>query len=110
MDGMEPSASSGTTSAGDVDQGPSHHLRRHAEKVLAVLPLDAFPAEQAQTDFIDESRRLQADVRSLAGQIATRHAMQFVVHERHHPVEGLRISGAPRAEQLRDRAAIAGVG
>jgi hypothetical protein len=65
--------------------------------------VNQIPPKQAQAQLVDQRRRLKSDARSLAGQIAGRHAMQFLVDEWQHALEGV-CTPSPRAEQLRDLA------
>ena len=57
------------------------------------------PAEQPQTDLVDEPGRLKRDVRSLAGHVPQGHPVQLVVDERHQPIERTLVAIAPEAEQ-----------
>ena len=96
------STSLGASPSRDVHEHPSHHLRRDPEEVPAVLPVDRIPAEQAKAQLVDQARRLKADARSLADQIAGRYAVQLVVYEGQDALERVCIAVAPGAEQLRD--------
>ena len=101
-DRVRAAPAAGPAAARDVDQHPAHHPGRHAEEVLPVLPADLVPAEQPQAQLVDEPGRLQADGRPLAREVAGRHAMQLVVDERNHPLEGLGVTLAPGPEQPGD--------
>ena len=105
-DRVRTAAPLGAPPARDVDEHAPHHPGRDAEEVPAVLPADRIPAEQAQAQLVDQRRRLKADARSLADQVAGRHAVQLLVDERQHALERVRIAVAPGAEQLRDLAAV----
>ena len=93
------------TASRDIDEHVSHHARRDPEEVSAILPANRIPPEQTHAGLVDERGRLKADGRSLTQQIARRHTMQFLVDERQHAVECVRIPLAPGAEQLGDLAA-----
>jgi hypothetical protein len=99
---MWAAAAAGPTTARDVDEHAAHHHRRHAEEVLPVLPADAVPVEQPQAQLVDEARRLQAHARALAREVAGGHAMQLVVDEGQHALEGVGVSAAPRPKQPGD--------
>ena len=100
--GAGPAATIGAASPRDVDEHAAHHLRRHAEEVAAVLPARLIPPEQSKTHLVDERRRLERDVRSLAGEIAQGHPVQLVVDERDQPLERVLVAIAPHLEQAGD--------
>jgi hypothetical protein len=77
-----------------------------SEEVPAALKGDRIPTEEAQAELVDQRRRLKADARSLADQVASRHAMQLVVDEGKHLLERVRLAVAPGPEQVRDLATV----
>jgi hypothetical protein len=97
-----PAAALGLAPTRNVDEHSAHHLRRHTKEVAAVLPTHLVPSQQTKTDLVHESRRLERDVRTLAGEIAERHPVQFIVDERDQPFERALITIAPDTEQVRD--------
>jgi len=52
--------------AGVIDQDPAHNIRRDAEKMGAVLPLDVFLIDELQVSFMNKRGRLQRMVGALA--------------------------------------------
>ena len=92
----------GATAAGDVHEDATHHLRRHAEEMSAVLPANGIPAEQPQANLVDEPRRLHRDVAAFPREVAVRHSVQLAVDEWDQSVEGALVAVAPDLEQARD--------
>jgi hypothetical protein len=67
---------------GVVDQNPSHYLRRHPEKVGAVLPLDTTLAYKANVRLVNECRRLEGVIRTFTPQIRDRLFSKLTIDER----------------------------
>ena len=84
-----------------IDQDPAHDLRRHSEKMGAVLPLDILPVHQPQIGLVDERGGLEDVAGSLSRHLARGQVMQFLVDQRRQGLEGGPITIAPRDEQLR---------
>ena len=104
MNRARASSPLGATAARDIDEHVAHHARGDPEEMSAILPADWIPPEQTHAHLVDECGGLKADGRSLADQVPRRHPMQFLVDERQHAVECVRIPLAPGAEQLGDLA------
>ncbi len=105
-DRVRAAASLGPSPARDVHEHVAHHPGGDAEEVPPALKWDRIPTEEAQAELVDQRRRLKADARSLADQVAGRHAMQLVVDEGEHLLERVRLAVAPGPEQVRDLATV----
>lgn len=64
------------------------------------MPGDGIPSEQAHAELIHERRRLQADAGPFTGEVAGRDAVQFVVDQRQHALEGIGLALAPALQQF----------
>jgi hypothetical protein len=51
--------------SGVINQNSSHHVRRHTEKVCAILPRHTPLADQSDVGLMDQCRWLQRVIRSL---------------------------------------------
>jgi hypothetical protein len=71
-----------------VDEDPSHHLRRHAVELAAVLPRDAVSTGQPHERLVHQGRRLERMVDAFPAEEAGRQLPEFVVNERHELVAG----------------------
>ena len=78
-----------------IEQNPAHYLRRDAEEMGAILPLDLSLIDQTQVRFVDQRGRLQGMIRVLPPHVAVRQAMQFALNEGQEPFEGRLIAVAP---------------
>ena len=65
----------GLTLARVIDQDAPHHLRRHAEEVRAILPVDAILAGESDVRLVDQGGGLQRVVWPFAAQIGSRRAV-----------------------------------
>ncbi len=88
--------------AGDVHQDAPHQLRGHGEEVRAVLPPHAARIDQAQIGLVDERRGLQRVAGTLSRHVAMREPVEFVVHQRHQPIQRLLVSLIPGQQQFSD--------
>src|SRR5215510_10856209 len=86
------------TPPGEIHQNPPHQLRRHAEKVRAILPLHLPDIHQLQVDLVDERRRLQRVIGTLCRHVTARYAVQLSVDHWKQLVECL-LSPAPHANK-----------
>ena len=86
-----------------VHQDAPHHLRRDAEEVRAVLPLDAPLADQLEVRLVDERRALQRVADRFSRQVPSRNRAQLLVDERHQLIERLLAAVLPGDQQPRDR-------
>ncbi len=84
-----------------LDQDAAHDLRGHREEMGAILPLHPRVVDQPQVGLVDEGRRLQAVAGTLPFHVAAGQPVELVVDNGGQPFERTRVSGAPRAEQLR---------
>jgi len=82
-----------------VHQNPSHHLRRHTEKMRAILPGHALLADQAQVRFVYQSGGLECVVAPFPPEIGGRAQSQLVVHQREQFLPRLKIASTPGAKQ-----------
>jgi hypothetical protein len=72
----------------ELDEDPSHHLRRQSQKVRPILELDAIDVDQPEVRLVHQRRRLQRMIRSLLAHVTLCQTMELVIDERHEPVEG----------------------
>jgi hypothetical protein len=91
----------GTMRARVIHQNPSHHLRRDAKEVRAILPRDAPLAHEPDVRLMDESRRLERVVSTLASEITHGLLAKFSIHQRKQLAPRLDVPASPRAEQVR---------
>ena len=99
---MSPPRLSFATRARGIDQDAPHQLRRDGEKVRAALPPHTAGIDQAEVGLVDQRRGLELVAGPLAGHVAMRQLMQFVLDERHQLRQGVFISCIPRQEELRN--------
>ena len=85
-----------------IHQNQPHQLRRHCEEMRAILPAHRALPDQAQINLVDQRAGLQRVSGALPPQVAVRQAMQFLVNQRHQPVERRAIPAAPGGKQLRN--------
>ena len=83
-----------------IDQDAPHGLRGDAEEMRAILPADCPLIDELYEGFVDERRRLQCVVTSLASEVAGGQPLQFGVDLRQESVECV---FAPVAPQLQKR-------
>ena len=82
-----------------IDEHPSHHLRRHGEKVSAVLPGDGVLPCQTDISLMDECCGLECVVSPLASQLRRCSLSQFAVHNRHQVIYRPHVSLPPGLKQ-----------
>ena len=91
---------------GVIDQDPAHDLRRHAEKVRPILPIDLPLVDEPEVHLVDQGRGLQGVVGPLAPKLARRHATELRVDQRQQLIERSLVAATPIAEQRRDFAGL----
>ena len=87
---------------GMIDQNPAHHLRRHAEKVRPILPVNPSLIYEPDICFMYESRGLQSLSGFLIGHPDDRELAQFSVNQWEQLIGRFRIDRINGAEQLRN--------
>jgi hypothetical protein len=87
-----------------IDEDATHHLRRHAEEVGAILPDHALLSNQAQIRLMNQGRRLQRVARMLLTQVPGGAPSQFLLDQRQEIVTRLDVPSSPRPEEDADRA------
>jgi len=85
-----------------VDEDASHQLGGRTEELCPVLPANARLVHEPDVRFVDERRRLERVIRTLAAQPGPGQAVKLRVHDRHQLVERAAISGAPGLKKARD--------
>ena len=96
------SAFEGVSSARMVDEDPSHDLRGDSEELRPVVPVHVALRIESQPRFMREPSRLQGMAVALAPQCQLCLPPQLIVHEWRNGVACLRISRAPRAQEIGD--------
>ena len=91
-----------------VHQDIADQCRRDSVKMRAIPPLDAVLIGQAQVGFVQYFGGLEGVAATLAPQISIGETMQFPIHERDHPIEGLCVPIPPAHEQFGDPAKAGG--
>src|SRR5438876_6947662 len=82
-----------------VQQDTAHDLRRNAEKMRAILPMNLLLIDKPQVGFVYQSRRLQRVIAILAPHIAVRQAMQLPFDKRQQFIQGRLIAVPPINQQ-----------
>jgi hypothetical protein len=82
-----------------VDQNPPHELRRHAEEVCPILPLDALLADEPEIRLVHQASRRQRVVRAFVPEIPNGPPAEFSVHQRHEVIARLEVPATPRPQQ-----------
>jgi hypothetical protein len=88
--------------AGDIDQDSPHHPGGHRKKMCAILPPDAPRIDEPQIGFVDERRRLEDVVRTLARHLPPRQTTEVVMHDRNEFLERAIVTISPAQEQSGD--------
>ena len=83
---------------GVIDQDPAHDLCRDAKEVCSILPVDLALVDEPEVDLVDERRRLQRVVSSLAPKLARGRPAELSVDEREQLIERSPIAATPIAE------------
>src|SRR6185436_8891341 len=89
-----------------VDEDTAHHLRRHAEELGAILPVDRVLIGEAQVGLVHERRRLQGVAAALAAQVGRGPASQVLVDDGDEAIRRLRLAGRPGGQESRDVSAL----
>ena len=92
-----------------VHQDTSHHLRRHAEEVRAVLPIRTVLVHHPQVEFMHQRGGLQSVFVPLMPQEAIRHPAEFVIDQRHQALKSRLIAASPALQQCCDMPLLHGV-
>jgi len=87
-----------------IDQDPSHHLRRHAKEMRAVLPGNSLLTDQPEVRLVDQCCRLQRVVPTLVAKVAGRPPSQLSIDERQQIVPRLEVTPAPGSNEIAGRA------
>jgi hypothetical protein len=87
------------TRARMIDQNSAHRLRCEPKEMGAVLPTDAFPAEQAHVELVDQGGWLQGMVGTLTLELARGDPAELIDHQRHQTVERCRVAIGPVGKQ-----------
>ena len=85
-----------------IHQDVTNRLRRHTEKVGAVLPADVLLIHHPEVGFMDQGRALESMVGALTAEITLGHAAQLAIDKRHQPLQRLAIAVTPVFKQLSD--------
>src|SRR6185503_15267476 len=85
-----------------VHQYATHQLRRNSEEMRAVLPPRISLIDEFEIRLIDERRRLQCVLATLASQVVTGQTSQLAVDQRHQFFECRLIALSPIDKKLRD--------
>jgi hypothetical protein len=88
--------------SGVVHQDPTHYLSSDTEEVCTVLPFYVALVDQLHVSLMNQRRRLQRVVSSLAAQIAPRQPTQFIVDVRKYEINYILISFRQLNEHLGD--------
>jgi hypothetical protein len=85
-----------------VDEDPPHHPGGDSEEVARIGPRDRALTDQAHVRLVDEGGGLERVVAALGPKLGGREAAQFLVDQRHQPLERSRITGGPLFEERRN--------
>jgi hypothetical protein len=85
-----------------VDENAAHQLRRDAEEMRAVAPLDAPLVDQSKVRLVHERRGLQRVSRTFTPHRAARLTMQLRIDDAKQPIRNRLIAPAPGEKQLSD--------
>ena len=85
-----------------VDEDPPHHARRDPVEVTPVPPLPHLLVEQLEEGLVDEARRLEGVVPSLAAQIRPCQLAELAIEDGHHLVSSPIVALPPAAQQPGD--------
>ena len=75
-----------------VNQDTAHHLRRDAEEMGAVLPVDPRLIDQPQVSLVHQGSGLQRVIGAFAAQVVGGKAAQLIVDERQQGVNGFAVA------------------
>jgi hypothetical protein len=64
-----------------IDENPAHHLRRDTKEMRSILPVDVVLVDEPDVGLVNEGRRLQGVIGTLASELARRHPAQFRIDE-----------------------------
>ena len=92
----------GVPSARMVYEDASHDLRGDRKELRPIVPTHVVLSIESQPRFVRERGRLKSVAVALAPQRQLSLPAQLVVHERSNGVTCLRISRAPRAQEIGD--------
>ena len=90
------------TPPGVVDEDPADDLRRNAEEVRPVPPIDLPLIYQPQVGLMNQRRGLERVSGAFMTQLPSSDATQLRIDQWQQPVEGLSIAPTPIIEQRRD--------
>jgi hypothetical protein len=85
-----------------VDEDAAHDLRRDTKEVRAILPIDLALVDEPEVRLMNQGRRLQRVVRTLAPKLACGHPAKLRVDEWQQLTERSPVATTPIAEQRRD--------
>jgi hypothetical protein len=83
-------------------------LRRHAEELAPVLPLDATLVDESQVHLVHERGRLQRIASAFTPEVGGSAPMEVAIHQRHHAIARRNVTVSPRVQQRRNVAGRAG--
>jgi hypothetical protein len=85
-----------------VDQEASHHTRGHRKEMRAVSKAGLAYVDQLQIGVVNQGRRIQRLVWTLASQTLMREASKLLVYQWDEAIQRLSISLTPLAEKACD--------
>jgi len=84
-----------------VDEDSSHHLRRDAKEVRAILPIDVPLIDEPNEHLVYKGGRLQRVVGTLVPKLAQGDAAELLIDDWQQLVERSSVAATPIAEQCR---------
>ena len=88
--------------AGVIDQNPAHDLRRHAEEMRPILPIDLALVDDAQIHLMNQRGRLQGVADSFHPKLARCNAAELRVDEWQQLIKRSAVAATPINEERRD--------
>jgi hypothetical protein len=85
-----------------VDEDPPHDLRRSAEEVSAIPPINGPLVDESHVDLVDQGGWLKCVADALASKLTCRDPPQLRVHEREQLTERGLVAATPVSEERRD--------
>ena len=84
-----------------IHENPAHHLRRDAEEMRPIPPVDLPLVDQPQVDLVNQRGWLQRVADPFAAKLARGHPTQLRVDERQQLVESISVTTPPFGQKRR---------
>ncbi len=85
-----------------IDKKPAYTLRRHCEKISAVLPVHPLVIDELNVQIVHQRRRLKRMAGIFGSHVPPSQTLELLVDERRQTIQRILISVVPGQQQCRD--------